>query len=103
MKGACDENQIIYLTHTYEVSSQQSTFFSLPDNPLARFWLSQDPALMSAVLVGFAGLFGVLVGVYLVQKFPRKLLMIVSAAGTAFSFWALGGYYLALGDNGKVK
>ena len=66
----------------------------LPESSFVRFWASLDPALLSAVLVGLAAFLGVLAGVYAVHKIPRKLLMLMSSAGTAMSFWVLGGYYL---------
>lgn len=54
------------------------------------FWHSLDSALVAAVFVALAGLLGVVFGVYLVQHFQRKNLLIVSALGTSLAFFALG-------------
>lgn len=72
-----------------------------PPSEFARLWQSLDPALLSSVLVGFAGLCGVGAGVYVVQKIPRKVLLLISAVGTALSFLVLGGYILQVGEDGK--
>lgn len=57
---------------------------------LRSFWHSLDSALVAAVFVALAGLLGVVFGVYLVQHFQRKNLLIVSALGTSLAFFALG-------------
>eukprot|EP00094_Tigriopus_californicus_P001567 TCALIF_01514-PA protein Name:"Similar to Tret1-2 Facilitated trehalose transporter Tret1-2 homolog (Drosophila simulans)" AED:0.07 eAED:0.07 QI:479/0.8/0.66/1/1/1/6/173/456 len=46
------------------------------------FWHSLDPALVAAVFVALAGLLGVVFGVYLVQHFQRKNLLITTGYGS---------------------
>lgn len=60
----------------------------------ATFFAKLDPALVSAAFVGLAGLSGVIIGVFFVHwRFNRKLILYVSAFGTAVAFTALGLYF----------
>ena len=59
--------------------------------PFFRFFAQLDPALVSSTFVGLAGLFGVIVGVILVQRsVNRKFILLFSACGTALAFAGLG-------------
>ena len=58
---------------------------------LSSFLANLDPALVSSTFVGLAGLFGVIIGVILVQRgFNRKWILLFSAFGTAMAFTGLG-------------
>ena len=71
----------------------------MPDNDQlnnfsdGRFLSTLDPALLAAVMVALAGFAGIFVGVFLVGRFPRKKLLLCSAAGTALAFFALSGHF----------
>ena len=66
--------------------------FSLNNHATSYRFLSHlDPALVSSTFVGLAGLFGVVIGVILVQRgFNRKWILLFSALGTALAFAGLG-------------
>jgi hypothetical protein len=65
------------------------------------FFAELDPALISATFVALAGLFGVLIGVFLVNRgHNRKGIILTSAIGTAVAFATLAFYFMYSMDNG---
>ena len=71
-------------------STKRKKIFNNSRN-LSSFLANLDPALVSSTFVGLAGLFGVIIGVILVQRgFNRKWILLFSAFGTAMAFTGLG-------------
>ena len=94
---------ILYFNATQRIVTH-STFHYRNEPHWKEFLASIDPALVSACLVAFAGLCGVIIGIILVKmNTNRKMILLFSAFGTAVAFAILGCYYIFSESNPNSK